>query len=475
METFIFGYSLINNILVNILFIFQFLLFIIIIMNNNISISFLDYISDDIKNINNPIYNHNENFNRHWNDNKLNIILLLNKLYINIQQIIKSTSKKLIDQSLVEHIRLTPIIHKYPILYQYYIDSNINSNIDINSFNDKINKRKIIYKKYIDFKYYIKRYYNLISDNIVDVLDRFQNGIFISLDIKLDVENNIDNCQIYSFEHIDFYIFYKDEQLNKIDLKQLICNIYYISKWIYDMNPIKKITFYYFDITIDKRIINNINYLCSQNINSGLSTQEYIIIWRREEIFKVFIHELIHYLKIDIKHDKKSNNIINYNIGKFNYPILVNETITELQAQFFNTLYILISNDINRSSNEIINLFKSFYNLEQIFSWYQFNKIMNYFKIDKFDIKLIKSNFNQSTNVYSYFILKSIFSMHFFDILYELDYIKELINPNSNEKCLIFNNINRIVNNIPIKFLNNIISNLDYDDDSLRMTIFGYY
>jgi len=242
---------------------------------------------------------------------------------------------------------------------------------------------------------------------------------------------------------------------------------------MYDLNPVKKITFYYFDVLINKEIIKEFNYLSSQNINSGLSTNDYIMIWRREELYKVLFHELMHYLHIDLHDNDELSNIIEYSIGKFNYPILINEAITEIQAQFFNTIYTLTYNDIDKTPEQLISLFKVFYNIEHIFSWYQFAKIMNFLSINEFDIMLIRKNFNQTTNVYSYFILKSIFNLYFFDIISELSYTKRLFNKQNDDSTIVYK-IKNIIDNLPIVFLNKIIKiNLlnKLNSQSLRMTI----
>ena len=435
-------------------------------MNNNLCIKFIDHISNNIKDINNPLTEHNTIFNSHWNNNKQNINHLIEILYNQLKTIIKPKIK--IQHN--KHDKWDTIIHEYPISYINY--QNI-VKIDYSTFNEKINRREInLYN--IDYKLLIQKYINPTIDNtILNILDRFHNGKFISLDIRLYTENYINNCYTYLFSHLELYLFNNDKEFNNLIRDDLVLNIYQITKWIYNLNPIKKIILYYFDTTINKQIIRGINYFCSQNINSGLSTTDYIIIWRREEIFKVLIHELIHYLDIDFKHNTLLNTIINYTIGIFDYPILINETITEIQAQFYNTLYTLIIDNIDSTVSEINKLFKIFYNLEQIYSWYQFTKIMNYLSIDSFDIELIKKNFNQSTNVYSYYILKSIFTMHFFDILNELNYIQKLIKLKSSNNILI--KIKNIIDNLPIIFINKIIKNLQINNDSLRLTIFGYY
>ena len=167
------------------------------------------------------------------------------------------------------------------------------------------------------------------------------------------------------------------------------------------------------------------------------------------------------------------NNLFNYNIGKYNYPILINETLTEINAMFFHTLFTIIidnNNTINNNFDYIIHTFKILYNIELMYSWFQFAKIMKFFNIQIYDNILIKKNFNQTTNIYSYYILKSIFNMYFIDILYESFSIQKLLNikQTTNKLNII---LKSILDNQPINLFNNFINKLSIDDLSLRMTI----
>jgi hypothetical protein len=217
------------------------------------------------------------------------------------------------------------------------------------------------------------------------------------------------------------------------------------------------------------------DYLCSENVNSGSSISGHeLMVWRREELNKVLIHELIHYLDIDIKHEEDLDEIIKYNIGKIHYPVLINETITEMHAQFLHTIFIT-----SKLSNDYFNNFKIIYQYEQIFSWYQFSKIMNFYNIHSFSKQNIINNFNQSSNVFSYYILKCIFSFEFCNIIFPLSYINTLLN-NTNKcsvnKCsAIVRYIKNILKYKQKKFLNNIINKLNCNfNKSLTMTIFDY-
>ena len=63
--------------------------------------------------------------------------------------------------------------------------------------------------------------------------------------------------------------------------------------------------------------------------------------------------------------------------------------------------------------------------------------------------------------------------MKFFDILFEIEYIKKLMN--NYDKCQINYIIKSCIKNKPIELLNQIINELNNNNNSLRMSIFGYY
>jgi hypothetical protein len=400
--------------------------------------------------------------------------------------------------------------HDKPINYLYYLSNN--KNIQFDKFCFDYHKKNINILK-ADYKQYICKYTNLnyISDiNIIDKLDYLQNGSFVSLDIKLYIENYIDSYEKYNFPHLNMDFYYSSKIDNKYKINTIM-NFYIISKWIHQLfgKSTQIINFVYFDTPIAKKIIISNDFLSSQNVNSGSSSVKMIMIWRSEESIKVFIHELIHYLDKDVKYDYNFDNIIKIKLGNINYPILINETITELQAQLFHTIYITnYLNKINDNYNLNISNFKTLYNYEHIFSWYQFAKIMDFYSIKKFKEEYLINNFNQSSNIFSYYILKSIIGLKFSDILFKLDHINELINnkptqninkinfDKSDEKIkLIYplnisnhlhnkpeicnvNNcqelvkyIKKYINKLPIKLINKVIKYLKLNDDSLKMTI----
>jgi hypothetical protein len=95
-----------------------------------------------------------------------------------------------------------------------------------------------------------------------------------------------------------------------------------------------------------------------------------------------------------------------------------------------------------------------FYHYEKLWSLYQVCKILNHYKLKKFE-DLDSKEFKQDTNVFSYYIIK-------FFMLYKLD-----------NKCDYKNLINILNDKEIISIINeNIQSNHQNFDNNLRMTLF---
>jgi hypothetical protein len=87
--------------------------------------------------------------------------------------------------------------------------------------------------------------------------------------------------------------------------------------------------------------------LTSQNINSGASkNNKWIIIYRYEEMYKVLIHELIHYNNYDLRNIYSFTDCLEIYFGDNNYPVLLHEAITELQAQILNVIWFVYKNKL---------------------------------------------------------------------------------------------------------------------------------
>jgi hypothetical protein len=163
-------------------------------------------------------------------------------------------------------------------------------------------------------------------------------------------------------------------------------------------------------------------HLSRTNINSGASWGgNWIQIFRSEEILKVLIHELAHYLVLDVQ--LYSNNIDSYcshlKMGSESKEILVNEAYAEILAIYLHTIYVSYSKtNFDKFDPEI---FWDLYLQEEKFTIYQINKIFANYSIKSIEYFAKPNKFVQHTNVISYFIIKYLFFINtkYFLLIYE--------------------------------------------------------
>ena len=449
------------------------------------------------------------NYDSYFDKNKEKLFSIYKYFYSKLKNIINNISKKDILKKLQKKISWTPSDIKTPFLYNNYDDKDYS----FSEFKELFNQLKINFSKFskMDITKYIKN----IDDEIVNVLNYIHSNRYVSLNIKQWIQCNIDVCYKYNFEHLELYYFYSstydynqnnNQYKNFMNLDDTITEIYIITKWIYDINPLYKIKFYFFDTPQKKYLPNDGSislkiknkykleekWLSPMNINAGFTTlgdstkqtslnyhKNYneIFIWRREEVYLVLIHELFHYLLLDTKflNDEKYDVLFNNKIQPY---LLLNESITEIMSNFFYNMYYSIRNGENNLDNDFLK-FKEIYVNDLIFSWYQSVKILKYFNINSLEIDEL-SKIKSQTSVFSYSILRPILTTEFCEILFSFPYIAKIFdNDLTNIKecniksCeTILNYIKKKIDILPNKYINEAIKNIIIYEDTLRRTLY---
>lgn len=319
----------------------------------------------------------------------------------------------------------------------------------------------------IDDINYIKKIDNITNNKISYIIksniflsDRFNNIIQKFTNYQTAVSYN--NNKIYIFNDID-----DKNKINKIiDKIKLIIN--YLNNFV----EIKGMKLYIILSDVKKNLINEKYLLNGDNINSGLCSYEYIYIWREEELFKVLIHEMIHFFKLD-KHEiafKDYKNVLMI-LGNNNYNLNINETYTELLALIINSIiYTIIKCKDNRKQNFIEN-----YKYEVINSYNNVVKVLKYYDINNFNELYTKNNFNQETNVFSYIIIKFLlmFYVEELNIFYKDKNNKIRINnKNINEYVNIIKKV--LKNNKYIELINkNLNKENNFTKNNLKLSIYN--
>jgi hypothetical protein len=353
-------------------------------------------------------------------------------------------------------------------------------NFNIKNFKNLINltKNKYFMKLYND----IKNNFEKISQNniIINFLEKksedyIEDNKFTSDNIKNKILEKIKYGYQITFKNNSIIYFCQKKLKEKIP--NIIIHMFQIIillKKIFNKSEYNQ-NITYFETNEKKKFPKKNIVLGPNEVNSGLTFLDLetkhkngdIILYRKEEVLKVLIHELIHSNLIDSKiiFSKKTNEFSN--LFCVNYKILLNEAFTESFATIINIFYIHI---INKMKKQELNIM---FQNEIKYSNYICNKIINFYNINNISDIIKKNNecinnFPQKTNVFSYYILKNILLTNhilFGNILNKYTYNYKI----NDEKCII-EIINLIINNIN-SFDNKKISIKD-NNKSLRLCLY---
>ena len=228
---------------------------------------------------------------------------------------------------------------------------------------------------------------------------------FVELYLMEHIHNELKYKHIYTINYKNLYIilniYSKDNRLsssmiNDIVERVIICGLLkslntYI-KFDVDiyLTPFKKKYDYYKPLEI----------LGPREINSGASIMgQKLFVFRIEELNKVLVHELVHYLALDLDEVPFTDFPYYFNISS-NNKVLLNEAYTEIMGLLINTCIY---------SDKVI-VVKEILNKELKYSMYQSAKILTIFNFEnayQFFRKCDCENFKQNTDIFSYFIIKT--------------------------------------------------------------------
>jgi hypothetical protein len=223
-----------------------------------------------------------------------------------------------------------------------------------------------------------------------------------------------------------------------IELKIKTYNKYVdsIIMWLYILNLYSSkqcansLVIYFYFTSLEKKLPeSNIQILDEKHVNTAFTTtcpkDSEIVIFRREEWFKVFIHETFHNFGLDFS-DMNNDNCHNYLLNIFKVKSFVNsyEAYTEFWAEIINALfcsfYSLKEKDRdNGSSNnekEFLSNAEFFINFERCYSFFQLVKVLDFMGLSYEDLYLNRTEsrllretlYKEKTNVLAYYVIKTI-------------------------------------------------------------------
>jgi hypothetical protein len=178
---------------------------------------------------------------------------------------------------------------------------------------------------------------------------------------------------------------------------------------------------------------NQLVTLDSEHINTGYTTgcreQTEIVLYRKEEWFKVFIHETFHNFGLDFS-DMNLSSINKCIRDIFNVNIEYNlyESYCEVWARIMNTMiysYFSLPNKHRSNPETFRNTFKENMKIEAYHSLYQSLKILTFMDLNfkliteksKDNIEICNHLYREKTSVFSYYIITSLLMNNYINFL----------------------------------------------------------
>lgn len=254
------------------------------------------------------------------------------------------------------------------------------------------------------------------KDILLNINDKkMEEGDFISSKIANYINNNLKYRYTLNYKYNDnkikirYFSKNKLKNINKL-LEIVIGRIIFMMK-ITDIS--KDVNMYIYDTPFKKKLPCKSFEKCKKNlsvddINTGYSWSNNIVIYRKEELLKLIIHEMIHLLDVDIKYEYDSNVKRQFMkslcIESFN--VLINESYVETWAIIIH-MYISL---LEQQKNNYLN-YKKYFEKTLLFNYNQVLKILIFYNIDNFEDILkgdgsCKRIIDLKMNLFSYHILK---------------------------------------------------------------------
>jgi hypothetical protein len=285
-----------------------------------------------------------------------------------------------------------------------------------------------------------KSFYTLSIKDIHSSIEITRPNKFNSNSFPNKINEIIDEKTIsevcYNFELFDkkisIYFFLEENAERKF--KNLNSKLDLIVLWLYiaqqyaHKNCARILKVYFYFTSAQKQIPTSpLDILNDNNVNTAFTTtcptDSEIVIFRKEEWFKVFIHETFHNFGLDFSNMNTFNcNKELLSIFPIDSEINLYESYVEFWAEIMNNVFCSYfhCNDQN-DFNEFIYNSEIFISYEVSFSFFQMVKVLDYMGLRYIDLyskneksaNLRDTLYKEDTSVFSYFVVKTILLNNF--------------------------------------------------------------
>jgi hypothetical protein len=297
----------------------------------------------------------------------------------------------------------------------------------VNKYN--INKNKILIKKIHNVNQ-ISKPQSFNSNSFPEIIRRHIDKTMmseISYSFSL-YERNVKVIFIVENDDIEINIDIYNKHYELIFIWLHILNTYASNK-----ECSKNITIYLYLTSLEKHLPKSNNSILDEyNVNTAFTStcpkDSEIVVFRKEEWFKVFIHETLHNFSLDfsiMNNDYITNCILN--IFKVNSEVNAYEAYTEFWAEIINSIFCSFYSIRDKNNiNEFLSNCEFCINFERTYSYFQLVKTLHFMGLSYNDLysktnhsKLFRENlYKEKSNVLSYYVIKTILINNYQGFLY---------------------------------------------------------
>lgn len=275
-----------------------------------------------------------------------------------------------------------------------------------------------------------------VIKKITNVVQITRPKTFKSSDLPPEVVKHIDGFTASEITYSFVYLgrknqvhFFTRENTDKVDLKVYDKYIDAIIMWLFVVSKYASkqcsttLILYVYMTSLDKMLpVSNSSVLNQGNVNTAFTfscpVNAEIVIFRKEEWFKVFIHESFHSFGLDFSSMDISAST-NYILDIFQVKSDVNlfESYTEVWAEIMNIMFCCFFSLKNKNDiEEFLNTFELMINNERAYSFFQLVKTLDFMGLEYRELysttdkaRLSREMFyKEDTNVLSYYVIKCI-------------------------------------------------------------------
>ena len=322
-------------------------------------------------------------------------------------------------------------------LMLFFTKNNMVSYEHINNKTETILKE--LHKEIIDAYNYVKKTSfkkQTTVRKITSVSQIPKPLLFSTKSFPEEIRNHIDESMIteitYTFSiynrnaKIHFIL---EDGINENTLTTFNRYVDSVAIWLYILNIysskecVNNITIYFYFTSLEKHLPeSNIHILDENNVNTAFTTtcpkESEIVVFRKEEWFKVFIHETFHNFGLDFSgmNSKYINDCV---LSIFKVDSLANtyEAYTEFWAEVMNAAFCsFFSLKDKTDTTKFVSDFEMFMNFERAHSFFQLEKTLQFMGLTYYDLysktrnsSILRENmYKEKSNVLSYYILKTV-------------------------------------------------------------------